>query len=149
MFDEAIKIYEIESRKLHPLTPEKKKGVLGLISNVAQATRDALSSNFLIHFNQIPRERQEELNAVHPNVEGQFLCCIDLDRLGPEDASIFITDEWISLHSRSGIVLGTNLTLRVHWSWLSEVALVGENLEFSLHAHFKSPLDLVNFPELS
>lgn len=82
----------------------------------ASAAMDAVSSDLHIHFGEIEKSRRKEVMGAHGDVAGELLCCFDLDRLGSEDASILVTDQWISFRSISGILMGTNLTLKVHWS---------------------------------
>lgn len=105
----------------------------------ASAAMDAVSSDLHIHFGEIEKSRRKEVMGAHGDVAGELLCCFDLDRLGSEDASILVTDQWISFRSISGILMGTNLTLKVHWSWCRAVVRKDDHIEFSLREPADAP----------
>jgi len=137
MFIEEINAFEVGIEQLAPAKTEEKKGFLGMVSSAASAAKDAMSADFHVHFREIHRSRRKDLEKTHGPVAGEFLVCFDLDRVGSEDASIYITDQWISFRSNSGLLTGVDLTLRIHWSWLGEVKRKDEHLDF----HLKEPKD--------
>lgn len=137
MFIEEINALEAGVAKLAPVKTEEKKGIMGMVSSAASAAKDAVSADFHVHFREIPRYRRKNIEKAHGPVEGEFLVCFDLDRVGSEDASVYITDRWISFRSSSGLLTGVDLTLRIHWSWLAEVKRKDEHLDF----HLKEPKD--------
>lgn len=139
MFVEELEALKAKVAALKPDQEPEKKGVLGFVAKAASAAVNAVSSDFHVHFGELPKDRRKELMAAHGDVSGQLLCCFDLDRLGSEDASILITDQWISFRSISGILLGTNLTLKVHWSWCRAVVRKNDHIEFSLREPADAP----------
>ena len=139
MFVAEVEALKAKVADLKPSEEPQKKGVLGFMAKAASAAMDAVSSDFHIHFGEIEKSRRKEVMAAHGDVAGELLCCFDLDRLGSEDASILITDQWISFRSVSGLLMGTNLTLKVHWSWSRAVVRKDEHIEFSLREPADAP----------
>lgn len=139
MFIEALQDFESELEKLKPAKEPEKKGFAGFVSKATSAAKDALSSNFEIYFRELPSSRRKEISKTHGEVDGNFLVCVDLDRVGSEDASILVTDQWLSFRSDSGLISGTNLTLKVHWSWFSRVERKDDLLAFSFREPAQSP----------
>ena len=146
MFQQAIQSLEAEIEKLKPVAEPEKKGFSGFISKATSAAKDALSANFDVHFRELPSSRSKEITKTHGEVSGNFLACIDLDRVGSEDASILITDQWLSFRSESGLISGTNLTLKVHWSWFSEVHKKDDLLAFRFREPAQAPPLCIPWP---
>lgn len=78
MFVEELEALKAKVAALKPDQEPEKKGVLGFVAKAASAAVNAVSSDFHVHFGELPKDRRKELMAAHGDVSGQLLCCFDL-----------------------------------------------------------------------
>lgn len=88
----------------------KKKSSFGLLNNLI----DTFTGDFSIFTNDIPKQRKTILLETHNlDLRTNTKLIVDNDRVGNNDSSMLVTEEFISIHSDKDIFGGIKLELKI------------------------------------